>query len=91
MKQVAPEVLELEVDADAHGIKIGEVLAAAEVNPTTWWRWRNDGVEPRMPTFRKVRQELNRRIEALPPHGALPDAHHDAPAAGVGSPVGAAG
>ncbi len=66
MKHVAPEVIELEADAEAHGVKMAEVLAAADVNPTTWWRWRNVGVEPRMPTFRKVRHELDRRIATLP-------------------------
>ncbi len=64
MKQVAPEVMALEADANAHGVRMGEVLAASDVALTTWWRWRKDGVEPRMPTFRKVRHELDRRIAA---------------------------
>lgn len=64
MKQVAPEVLALEADAKAHSVRMGDVLAATDVALTTWWRWRKDGVEPRMPTFRKVRHELDRRIAA---------------------------
>lgn len=72
MKQVAPEVIALEADAEAHGIKMGQVLAAADVALTTWWRWRNDGVEPRMPTFRKVRHELDLRIAARPANDAAP-------------------
>jgi len=64
MQQVAPEVIALEKDANDHGVVMAHVLAAAEVVPSTWFRWRNKGIEPRMATFRKVRHELDRLIAA---------------------------
>jgi predicted transcriptional regulator len=64
MKTVAPEVLAIQADAKAHGIKMTHVLKSADVAMTTWWRWRNGGLEPKLSTFRRVRQELDRRIAA---------------------------
>lgn len=64
MQQVAPEVVAVEQDASAHSIVMARVLEAAEVAPSTWFRWRHKGIEPRMATFRKVRHELDRLIAA---------------------------
>lgn len=64
MQQVAPEVIAVEQDAAAHRVVMARVLAAADVAPSTWFRWRHKGIEPRMATFRKVRHELDRLIAA---------------------------
>lgn len=64
MKQVAPEVIAVEADAAEHSVVMAHVLAAADVAPSTWFRWRHKGIEPRMATFRKVRHELDRLIAA---------------------------
>lgn len=64
MQQVAPEVVAVEIDAAAHKVVMARVLEAAEVAPSTWFRWRHKGIEPRMATFRKVRHELDRLIAA---------------------------
>ena len=64
MQQVAPEVIAVEQDAATHRVVMARVLEAADVAPSTWFRWRHKGIEPRMATFRKVRHELDRLIAA---------------------------
>lgn len=64
MQNVAPEVIEVEQRAKAAGMTMASILAEVGVAQTTWWRWRKDGVEPRIGTLRKVRHALERRIAA---------------------------
>jgi hypothetical protein len=54
----APEITVIEVDAEAAGIPMADVLAQANVNTTTWWRWKNSHSDPRLGTLRKVSAAL---------------------------------
>lgn len=62
--QVAPEVIEVEQLAESAGVSITPLLEREGIAPSTWWRWRNDGVEPRVSTLRRVRHAVQREIEA---------------------------
>lgn len=60
----APEVIEVEQRAKCAGLTMASILAEVGVAQSTWWRWREGGVEPRVGTLRKVRHALDRRIAA---------------------------
>lgn len=62
MQSPAPEVIEVEQRAKGAGITMASVLAEVGVAQSTWWRWREGGVEPRLGTLRKVAHALDRRI-----------------------------
>lgn len=55
---IAPEVSDLEMLAEASAVPISKALEAARVAPTTYWRWRNSGVEPHTRTLRRVRKAI---------------------------------
>lgn len=57
--QIAPEIHELEVMAQAASIHIYSALSKAGVARSTYWRWKNDGAAPSTVTVRKVRAAIN--------------------------------
>lgn len=59
---IDPQILELERRASEAQVPMAPVLRDAGVAATTWWRWRNDGVEPKLGTVRRVREALERRL-----------------------------
>lgn len=62
--QVDPQILELERRASRAQLPMAPILRDAGVAATTWWRWRHDGVEPKLSTLRRVREALDRKIAA---------------------------
>lgn len=70
MTNPAPEVITVENRAKAAGIAMAPILAEVGVAPSTWWRWREGGVEPRIGTLRKVAHALDRRIADIPQQAA---------------------
>jgi DNA-binding phage protein len=62
MQSPAPEVIEVEQRAKSAGLTMASILAEVGVAQSTWWRWREGGVEPRIGTLRKVSHALDRRI-----------------------------
>lgn len=63
---VDPQIIEIERRAKAADVQMAPVLRDAGVAATTWWRWRNDGVEPKLGTLRRVREALDRRLSSRP-------------------------
>ena len=53
-------VAQLEADCEARSLKVSAVLKEARVSPSTYWRWRKDGLEPRAATVRKLRAAFER-------------------------------
>ena len=62
MQAPAPEVIEIEQRAKDAKLTMASILAEVGVAQSTWWRWREGGVEPRLGTLRKVSHALDRRI-----------------------------
>lgn len=56
--QIAPEVIEIKALAEAYNIKMSAVLAKVGVPYSTYWRWLNDGADPKTSTLRRVRATL---------------------------------
>lgn len=61
---VDPQILDIEQRAKAASVQMAPVLREAGVAATTWWRWRNDGVEPKLGTLRRVREALEAHLAA---------------------------
>ena len=57
-------------DARALRIPLARLLSEAGVAPSTWWRWENDKVGPRLDTIAKLEGAIARRQAALEPAGA---------------------
>lgn len=53
-------IAQLEADCAERDLKVSAVLREARVSPSTYWRWRNDGLEPRAGTVRKLRSAFER-------------------------------
>lgn len=60
--EVDPQITLIESRARAAGVKMAAVLRDAGVAATTWWRWREGAVEPKLGTLRKVEAALERRL-----------------------------
>lgn len=65
MQAPAPEVIEIEQRAKDAKLTMASILAEVGVAQSTWWRWREGGVEPRLGTLRKVSHALDRRLAEL--------------------------
>ena len=61
--QIAPEILAVEAAASSADVSLAAILARAEVNPTTWWRWVRGHADPRLTTIRRVRAALDAILE----------------------------
>jgi predicted transcriptional regulator len=60
--EVDPQITAIEQRAKDAGVKMASVLRDAGVAATTWWRWREGTVEPKLGTLRKVEAALERRL-----------------------------
>lgn len=59
---IAPEVKEIVTEAAAAQVPMTDVLKRAGIAQTTWGRWVRGDFEPRVSTFRKVRDALTAEI-----------------------------
>ena len=59
---VDQQIIDIEHRAQAADIQMAPVLRDAGVAATTWWRWRNGAVEPKLGTLRRVREALDRKL-----------------------------
>ena len=62
MQTVDPQITDIEDRAKAAKIPMTAILTDADVQASTWWRWRHAKAEPRLATLRKVRQALETRL-----------------------------
>jgi len=60
--EIDPQIAAIEERAKAAELPMAPILRDAGVAATTWWRWRNDGVEPKLGTLRRVEEALERRL-----------------------------
>lgn len=49
---------DFEAECTERGAKPADVIRAAGVAPSTYWRWRKDKFEPRPRTIRKLREAI---------------------------------
>jgi predicted transcriptional regulator len=52
---------QIEADAAARGVEIGDALKVAGVAVSTWWRWKEGKFEPRASTVRRIREAIEQR------------------------------
>lgn len=57
MKEIAPEVLELQSLIWANKLRVSHVMRRANVAPSTWTRWSN-GSQPNLGTLRKIKAAI---------------------------------
>lgn len=57
-----PEIIALERMATDASLNMTQVLTAAEVNPSTWYRWRRHGMEPKLRTLRRVEAAIREAV-----------------------------
>lgn len=58
MKDIAPEVLELQSLIWANKLRVSHVMQRAKVANSTWTRWAN-GAQPNVGTLRKIRAAVD--------------------------------
>jgi hypothetical protein len=69
-KPIDPEVIDLNTAMFQHRLKLGGVLARAEISPSTWFRWAQ-GSTPKVDTLRRVKAAVESMIaEQETAHGA---------------------
>lgn len=57
---IDPQIEALEKLAGEAKLNMADVLREAEVAPSTWFRWRRKGVEPKVRTLRRVQAAIER-------------------------------
>jgi hypothetical protein len=60
--EIHPEIIALETQAREAKLVMKDVLAAANVNVTTWHRWRKHGMEPKLRTLRRVEAAIREAV-----------------------------
>ena len=58
------EIARIETAAQAAGLTMTAVLARANVNPSTWWRWREGKTGPLVKSLAKVSEALDQELAA---------------------------
>lgn len=53
--EIASEIAHIEAELSAGGHTVKALCARAEVNQSTWTRWKNGATEPNTATWRKVK------------------------------------
>jgi transcriptional regulator with XRE-family HTH domain len=52
---------QIEAAAKAQGVKMSDVLRRANINHSTWWRWKKGRFSPRVATVEKIEKALTPR------------------------------
>ena len=54
------EILEMERVLKLSGQSAADLCRAAEIAPTTWWRWKEGKMDPTLLSWRRVLSEFDR-------------------------------
>jgi hypothetical protein len=64
------QVLSLEERLKGSGIKVADVLSAARVDYSTWTRWKQGKLTPRMDSWMRVTAAAEERLQKQPERAA---------------------